>query len=91
MTTTIEIDNATGIDGLGNDLAVILGRRGFNVIAVRTSNQQSNSFIAFQGDKDIYTSTLENLLGFPVKKQTVSQAAEITIFLGSDLEAMLSP
>lgn len=91
MPTTVEIDNATGIDGLGNDLAVILGRRGFNIIAVRTANKQSNSFIAYPGEKNIYINSLQGLVGFPVKKEKMSQAAEITVFLGSDLEAMLSP
>jgi hypothetical protein len=88
---TIEIDNATSIDGLGNDLAVILGRRGFNVIAVRTANRDSNSYLAYPGESNVYISSLKGLTGFPVKKTKVSQAAEITIFLGSDLEAMLSP
>ncbi len=91
MPYTIEIDNGTKINGLGGDFAYILGQEGFNVIAVRSVYESSNSFISYQGDRDMYIDSLISLTGFELKKEKVSQAADITIFLGDDLEAMLSP
>lgn len=90
MPLTIEIDNGTTINGLGNDLALILARRGFNVISVKTSNENGNSYIAYAGATNAYVSTLKGLTKFPVLKMNKSQAADITIFLGDDLDALLS-
>ncbi len=91
MPYTIEINNGTKINGLGGDFAYILSQEGFNVIAVRSVNESSNSFIAYEGSQDVYIDSLVSLTGFELKKKKVSQAADITIFLGDDLEAMLSP
>lgn len=90
-TYTIEIENGTSINGLGNELALILGRKGFNVIAVRTARPEMASFVAFPGVKNSYIDSLLELTGFDYKQEKVSQAADITIFLGDDLEAMLLP
>lgn len=91
MPYTIEIENGTVIDGLGSQLAHILGKEGFNVIAVRTSRPASSSFIAFPQKNNSYTSSLIGLTGFEYREERVSQAADVTIFLGDDLEAMLVP
>ncbi len=88
---TIEIDNGTSVNGLGNDLALILGREGYNIISVKTSSVNSGSFIAYPNENNSLVSSLQGLTGFPIKKQSVSQSADITIFLGEDLDAMLSP
>ena len=90
MGYTIEIQNGTSIDGLGTEVAGILSREGFNVIAVRTGTQKSNSFISYPKKRDIYTDSLEGLTGFVQKEGKISQAADITIFLGEDLDSMLS-
>lgn len=90
MEYTIEIENGTSIDGLGTEVAGILAKVGFNIIAVRTSTQSYNSFIAYPDKADIYTNSLVGLTGFMPKKGKVSQAADITIFLGDDLDSMLS-
>lgn len=87
---TIEIENGTSINGLGNQLATILGREGFNVIAVRTARPEIASYIAYPEKENIYVNSLIGLTGFDYKREKVSSAADITIFLGDDLEAMLS-
>lgn len=91
MPYTIEIENGTVIDGLGSQLAQILSKEGFNVIAVRTSRPATSSFIAFPQKNNSYTSSLIGLTGFEYREERVSQAADVTIFLGDDLEAMLVP
>lgn len=90
MPLTIEIDNGTSVNGLGNDLALILGRRGFNVISVKTSNDKGNSYIAYPGNSNQYVNTLKGLTRFSLIDTKKSQAADITIFLGDDLDALLS-
>lgn len=88
---TIEIDNGTNINGLGNLMAGILSKRGYNIISVRTSTQPDNSYIAYPEKKNEYVESLSSLTQFPIVKEKKSQAADITIFLGDDLDAMLSP
>lgn len=88
---TVEIDNGTNINGLGNLMAGILSRRGYNVISVKTSTESGNSFIAYPDKKNAYVESLSALTQFPIVKEKKSQAADITIFLGDDLDAMLSP
>ena len=90
MSYTVEIDNGTTINGLGNDLAAILGREGYNIIAVRTGVPSPNSYIAYPDKSNIYTDSLAGLTGFVKKKVKSSPSADITIFLGDDLDSMLS-
>ncbi len=89
--TTIQIDNGTTINGLGGILALILSKEGYNVIAVRTSPPAISSYIAYDGEVNPYIKSLQGLTGFPIKKAKVSPAADVTIFLGDDVDAMLSP
>ncbi len=88
---TIQIDNGTTINGLGSILAMILGKEGYNVISVRTARPEISSYIAYEGEVDSYVSSLQGLTGFPIKKGRVSPATDVTIFLGDDIDAMLSP
>ncbi len=88
---TIEIDNGTDINGLGNLFAIILARRGYNVISVKTANSSDNSYIAYPGKADEFVQQLKTLTRFPLLQTKKSQAADVTIFLGDDLDAMLSP
>ncbi len=88
---SIQIDNGTTINGLGSILAVILGREGYNVIAVRTARPEISSYIAFDGEHNSYVDSLRGLTKFDIKKEKRSQAADVTIFLGDDIDAMLSP
>lgn len=88
---TIQIDNGTTINGLGGILAMILGKEGYNVIAVRTGQPDVFSYIAYDKEPNDYIKSLQALTGFPIKKMSVSPAADVTIFLGDDVDAMLSP
>lgn len=90
MPLTIEIDNGTSIDGLGSEVALILSREGYNVISVKTVTQDTSSFIAYPQDGNILVNSLISLTNFPQKKTKVSQSADVTIFLGDDLDSMLS-
>lgn len=88
---TVEIDNATDVNGLGSDLALILSKRGYNIISVKTSTESDNSYIAYPDSPNEFVTTLHELTRFPIVKMKKSQAADVTIFLGDDLDAMLSP
>lgn len=89
MEYTIQIENGTGINGLGSTMAMILGNVGFNVIAVRTVNTGTDSFIAYNGEKNLVTDTLIELTDFEFRKEKIAQAADITIRLGDDLGLIL--
>lgn len=86
---TVEIDNGTSINGLGSELAQILSRVGFNVIAVRTVTNDKESYIAYPGEPNLYLNTLVGLTHFPVKREKVSKSADITVHLGDDLDILL--
>lgn len=88
---TVEIDNGTRINGLGNELAKVLARQGYNVIAVRTVQDGLTSYVASEQEGRAYLNSLQGITNFVFKKQKESQAADVTIFLGDDLEAMLVP
>lgn len=91
MPYTIQIDNGTSINGLGSTLAKILTREGYNVIAVRTAKRALTSYVAVNESRNTYVDSLLRLTGFDHRKEKVSQAADVTIFLGDDLEAVLMP
>lgn len=88
---TLEIDNGTNINGLGSLLAIILAKRGYNVISVKTSTESDNSYIAYPEKPDNFVNSIQTLTRFPIIKMKKSQAADVTLFLGEDLDAMLSP
>ena len=87
---TVEIENSTSVNGLGSIMALILGREGYNVIAVRTSNESGSSYIAFPDKKNDYIDSIIGITGFEQKKVKKSPTADVTIFLGDDMDAMLS-
>lgn len=88
---TIEIDNGTSINGLGNLMAIILTRQGYNVIAVRNAKPELSSFVSYEQEKSMTTDSLLSLTGFSYKMEKTSQAADVTVYLGEDVDAMLSP
>lgn len=88
---TIEIDNGTKINGLGNLLALILTKQGYNVIAVRNAKAKSFSYISSREEKSKVVDSLVDLTSFERKNEKASPASDITIFLGDDVESMLTP
>lgn len=88
---TMEIENATSINGLGNIFALILSREGYNVINVRTSEEVGNSYVGYAGPDNSYISSLVGLTGFARRTTGGSHTADVTIFIGEDVDAMLSP
>jgi hypothetical protein len=56
-------------------------------------SQTCNPATTLAGDGEIntYVQSLHGLTDFPIKKGKVSPAADVTIFLGDDVDAMLSP
>lgn len=88
---TIEIDNGTKINGLGNLLAIILTKQGYNVIAVRNAKSKASSYISAQEENSKVVDSLVGLTSFERKNVKVSPASDISIFLGDDVESMLTP
>lgn len=88
---TIEIDNGTKINGLGNLLAIILTKQGYNVIAVRNAKSNPSSYISSEEENSEVINSLLGLTSFERKNTKASPASDITIFLGDDVESMLTP
>lgn len=89
---TIEIANGTGINGLANSVAGILTRIGYNVVFVHTVKgyYNDNSYVGFEFKKNSFVDSLLNFTSFSEKKKTLSSSADVTIYLGSDLEAQFN-
>jgi hypothetical protein len=91
MPITIGILNGTSVNGLGNDVAYVLGLKGFNVISVQSANSKStSSFIATKIEDQKSINTVKNITHMSVKKEKIMSAVDLTIFLGNDIGASFS-
>lgn len=88
---TVQINNGTTINGLGNLMALILSKQGYNIIAVRNGKTDLTSYVSYEKEGDVVTDSLLGLTGFDYKMEKTSKAADVTIYLGEDVDAMLSP
>lgn len=89
---TVEIANGTGINGFANSVAAVLTRLGYNVVFVHTvkGSYNDNSYVGFKFSKNQFVSSLLNFTSFIESKKTLSSSADVTIYLGSDLEAQFN-
>lgn len=86
-TYTVEIVNGTSINGFGTRVANLLSTVGFNVISVRSDGaNKQNSFISSQLKERNYLSVLQSLTGFELKNNSLSKVADVTVYLGKELE-----
>lgn len=82
---SIQIVNATGINGIGNRLAKLLTNIGGNVVSVTTSDSiSSDSSISYYGEKTYTAQKLNSFLNFPLKEMQNSTVSDIVIVLGKD-------
>lgn len=87
--TSLQIINATNINGLGNRVGDMLSRFGFNVVSVTTSNAE-NSYIYYSDDGDYGDALLiSQTFEFPVEKTDEYVIADVTLVIGEDTELLL--
>lgn len=89
---TVEIANGTKINGLANSVAAVLTHLGYNVVFLHTVKgyYNDNSYVGFEFSKNSFVDSLLNFTAFSEKKKTLSSSADVTIYLGSDLEAQFN-
>lgn len=89
---TVEIANGTKINGLANGAAAVLTHLGYNVVFLHTVKGLYNdsSYVGFEINKNSFVNSLINFTSFSEMKKTLSPSADVTIYLGSDLESQFN-
>ncbi len=87
---TVEVVNGTGINGLANVFSQMLSNGGYNVIEVRSDIAKDLvSQVRFK-DKNMPVEELIQITSFEEINSNNSSTADISVFLGNDLEGRLS-
>lgn len=89
---TIQVVNATAIDGLGSRISTFLTNGGYNVIGLKSDSPDSQkakiSQIIVNGSLEKkYIQTLQEVTGFPVVYSSADALSDITLYLGADTES----
>src|SRR5260221_2736739 len=83
--SSVIVINATGISGVGNNVAKVLTNVGANVIAVNTSNNiESISKITYVGKKQYSQIRISEILGIPLTTFPTPLLSDITVIIGKD-------
>lgn len=81
--SSITVVNATGVSGLGTQVAELLTHMGGNVVAVSTAEQeQATSQISYTGPQTYTVKRLAKVFGFPTEKATTPGMSDIVITIG---------
>ncbi len=84
---SIEVVNASGIDGQGANIARIITNMGGNVILVSTSQSSTeDSRVEYKKDVGYTVNRLSNALRFEVKKHRGDSIADVIIVVGKEKE-----
>ncbi len=81
---SIQIINATEIDGLGSRVAVMLKNIGYNVISVDTVGSKKSE-IETLNNNAVSAKRLTNFFNIPVTRSSPSDIADITLVLGKEI------
>lgn len=80
--TSIQIINATGIDGVGGRATEFLRNAGFNVVSVETGKEGSSKIIYRVGEGNVSFKRLKGIFGFSAEKKEETTIADITVIIG---------
>lgn len=83
--TSIEIINATEVDGAGAKVSQMLKNAGYNVLAVSSSDKPDKSRIVVRVDNPLLEKRLKLLFNMPVEKVREQHISDVTVVLGRDL------
>lgn len=87
--TSMQVINATNINGLGNRVGDMFSRFGYNVVSVSTNDADKS--VVYYGDDAFYEDALiaAKGFGFPVEKLNDYVIAEVTVVIGEESELLL--
>ena len=84
---SIEVKNASGIDGLGTKIARVIANFGGNVILVSSSEDILDaSYVGYSGRKTYTVKRLSKVFGMNSKNEKESSIADVLIIIGKDRE-----
>lgn len=86
--TTIEVVNASGIDGVGARIAEMLRVVGYNVVAIRSSFSDQKSSIIIRGGNDATLGKIQEIL--PIQTQFVDEEGIVDISIIIDRQFVKS-
>jgi hypothetical protein len=82
---TIQVINASNVQGLGSRLATLIANIGGNVILVSTSDETlQNSKILYYGDKTYTVKKISSYLGIPAESSAQRGVGDVIITIGKD-------
>ena len=81
---SVDIINATGVNGFGSQMAIALRAVGYNVVELETGSEQK-SIIRAADDNSDSAQRLKDALRIPFEKINEQGIADITIVLGQDV------
>lgn len=89
---TIQIVNATSIDGLGSRIGTFLTNGGYNVIGLKsdspeTQKAKTSQIIVNDSLDKKYVQTLQEVTGFSVVYNNSDALSDITIYVGADTQS----
>ncbi len=92
---TIQIVNATSIDGLGSRIGTFLTNGGYNVIGLKSDSPDSqktktSKIVVSDSLEKKYIQTLQEVMGFPVVYNNSDALSDITIYVGADTQSKFS-
>lgn len=89
---TVEIVNGTEVNGLASSVASLLSLRGYNIVFLQTTKGKfdENSYVGYEFERNNFIDSLQKLTDFEEKTITISKTADVTIYLGSELETQFS-
>lgn len=80
---SIEVVNATSVDGLGGRVAQLINNSGGNVVSVTSDDNTSGSLISSQNTSQT-VARLSHLLQIPIILKPAASTADIVVILGED-------
>lgn len=81
---SVEVINATGIDGLGARVAASLESIGYNVVSIKSSDNLKHSEISYFLIPKEYASSISQEFGIPYKLSDQQSISDIRIILARD-------
>jgi len=88
---TIVVVNGTGINGLANEFSQVLANGGYNIIEVRSdTTRDTPSQVQYNEPMSEAVESLLTITSFEAKSPNTSSTSDVSIFLGNDIEGILS-
>ena len=89
---SVEIVNGIDVNGLASSLASVLMKLGYNVVFLQSvpGTYTDDSYVGYEIEKDLFVNSLLALTKFEEKNKTISRSADVTIYLGSDLQSQFN-